>query len=396
MNLPLNIKKPSKTGSRSPLGIAAFAVAAMLFFCASSFADEAEDRKRLEALKKSIAALKSELESTKSNRDELLKSLEETEESIGELSKKAEKLQQELKQGQEKLEDLRDERSQLNESKKTQQAHVSQHINAAYRLGQQSSIRLLLNQQDPSAVSRNLKYFDFVIKSRTKKISGYVNTINRLNEIEPQIAAETSRIEQNYSRLRGQRDALRQQNQHRQLTVAKLDKTIASKDEELKTMNRDRRRLQNILAEVSRFLDDIKLPAGSSSFASLKGKLPWPTEGRVIRNYGTSRISNRLNWEGILIEANPGAPVRAVHHGRIVFSDYLRGHGLLIIIDHGAGFMTLYAHNQALYKEIGEWVDAGESIASVGNSGGRQDSALYFELRHNGQPANPRGWFRAA
>lgn len=396
MKLPLNIKKPSKTESRSPLRIAAFVVAAMLCFCASVHADEAADRKRLEALKKSIAALKSELESTKSNRNELLKSLEETEESIGELSKKAEKLQQELKQGQEKLEDLRDERSQLNESKKTQQSHVSQHINAAYRLGQQGSIRLLLNQQDPSTVSRNLKYFDFVIKSRTKKISGYVNTINRLNEIEPQIAAETSRIEQNYSQLRGQRDALRQQNQHRQLTVAKLDKTIANKDEELKTMNRDRRRLQNILAEVSRFLDDIKLPTGSSSFASLKGKLPWPTEGRVIRNYGTSRISNRLNWEGILIEANPGAPVRAVHHGRIVFSDYLRGHGLLIIIDHGAGFMTLYAHNQALYKEIGEWVDAGEPIASVGNSGGRQDSALYFELRHNGQPANPRGWFRAA
>ena len=156
-------------------------------------------------------------------------------------------------------------------------------------------------------------------------------------------------------------------------------------------MHRDRKRLQNILSEVSRFLEDIPLPSQSISFEGLKGKLPWPVRGRVLRNYGTPRISNRLDWEGILIEASAGTPVKAVHHGRVVFSDYLRGHGLLIIVDHGAGYMTLYAHNQALYKEIGEWVNAGETIASVGNTGGRQEAALYFELR-----LNPRRWLAVA
>jgi len=136
------------------------------------------------------------------------------------------------------------------------------------------------------------------------------------------------------------------------------------------------------------------LPENSASFASLKGKLPWPTDGRVLRNYGTPRVSDKMRWQGLLIGGNEGSPVRAVHHGRIVFSDYLRGQGLLLIIDHGAGYLTLYAHNQALYKELGEWVEAGELVAALGNSGGQQTAALYFELRHNGEPTNPKRWFK--
>ena len=130
------------------------------------------------------------------------------------------------------------------------------------------------------------------------------------------------------------------------------------------------------------------------SFVAMKGKLPWPTRGKLAKRYGASRVANKIKWNGWLINTDLGSPVTAVHHGRVVFSDYLRGHGLLVVIDHGNAYLSLYAHNSELYKELGEWVNQGDLIAAVGDSGGLQDHALYFELRHKGNPVNPRSWLR--
>ena len=358
----------------------------------------ADDRARLEKIKRSIAELKKELESTRGSRDELLKSLESSEKNIGELSKKAKKIESELNETQNKLKDLREERDDLQKQRGGQQKQVSSYVNSAYRMGQQSGLRLLLNQKDPSTVSRNMKYFDFMAAARADKIASFISTIQRLDNIEPEISQQAKKLQNQHSSLKKQKDELRDAQRKRKRTLTNLNTSLNTKTEELKSLKSDQSRLQKVLSKVREWVGDIE-PVKSTKgqpFAKTKGKLPWPTKGKVVKNFGASRVANKLRWEGILIQSPAGAPVRAVHGGRVVFSDYLRGHGLLIIVDHGGGYMTLYAHNQALYKDIGEWVDAGETISAVGNSGGRQESGLYFELRKGGKPTNPRGWFRSA
>lgn len=388
-----NIKTNIGTAFKRGAVLCALAVS----FCAvHTHADEAADKAKLEAVRKNIAALKAELEKTKSAREELLKSLEDTEKNIGDLSNKAQQIKKQINQGEQKLDALKNERSELQLKKKNEQQQVGQHINAAYRLGQQSSIKLLFNQQDPTTVARNIRYYDYFVQARSEKITSYTATIARLDTIEQEFAFETAKLKSNYDNLKQQQEALNAKKKQREITVAKLNKDINSKSGQLSQLEKDRQNLARLIEQVTAILDETEMRNDTKLFAGLKGKLPWPTQGRVLNSFGSSRVSNKVHWQGMLIGASSGTPVKAIHNGRVVFSDYLRGHGLLIIVDHGAGYLSLYGHNQALYKELGEWVTAGETIAAVGNTGGQQQSALYFELRHNGKPTDPKRWFKTA
>jgi septal ring factor EnvC (AmiA/AmiB activator) len=368
----------------------------LLIVAAPSFSEtEAEKRARLEALRKSIDSLRTELRSVKTDRDQLLNALEDSEKAIGELSTKAQQLKRKLEKQEQQLNQLRERKRQLEQDKEAQQSHVGEHINAAYRLGQQSNLRLLLNQQDPTLVARNLKYFQYLTQARTAKIDSYLATIEELRQVEVGIAAQTEQLQQSHAQLKEKHESLLSQRKERKSTLRKLQATIASKDGKLQEMQREQERLEQVLAQVALLLEDITLPANAMEFGKMKGRLPWPTTGAIQQRFGSERIAGKMRWQGVVISADAGSPVRAVHHGRVVFSDYLRGHGLLVIVDHGMGFMSLYARNQALYKEIGEWVNAGEVIASVGNSGGQASAGLYFELRHNGRPTDPQQWIKA-
>lgn len=368
-------------------------------FSPSLVADQEEERRRLEKIKRSIAELKKELQSTRGSREKLLESLEVSEKDIGKLSKKAKKIESELNKTRGNLKGLRKERQSLQQQRGDQQQQVSGYVNSAYRVGQQSGLRLLLNQKDPSTVSRNMKYFDFMAAARAEKISNFVATIQRLDKIEPEISQQAEQLKKQHSTLKRQKDDLRDAQATRKRTLDNLNTSLQDKSQALKQLESDQSRLQKLLKKVRQLVTNIDPvdPANEGQpFAKTKGKLPWPAKGKVVNNFGTSRVANKLRWEGILIQSPLGSPVRAVHRGRVVFSDYLRGHGLLIIVDHGGGYMSLYAHNQALYKEIGESVSAGETISAVGNSGGRREPGLYFELRKAGKPTNPRSWFRSA
>lgn len=371
-------------------------VGAMGALPSAGIADEAENQAKLEALRENIKTLEAELESTKSSRDELQEALEKSEKTQSELQEKANKIVQELNESQTRLDILNTQRTALAVKKKSQQSHVSEHLKSAWHLGRQSNLRLLLNQQEPSVVARNLRYHDYIVSARATKITEYKDTLRQLNAIEPEIRFETSKLKRNHTLLLKRQQALAAAQAERKNILASIVKSIQSQDQQLAKMQADRARLEKILANVKKFLDETELPNNAKNFALLRGKLPWPTVGKVIRNFGTSRVANRLKWEGMLIQAATGKPVIAVHHGRVVFADYLRGHGMLIIVDHGSDYMTLYAHNNVLYKETGEWVNSGERIATVGSTGGRESPALYFELRHKGQPANPKKWFKAA
>lgn len=374
------------------------ALVMFVFACTNSAwaLTEEEKQAKLAELRATIEQVKKELENVKSNRDSMMSELEQSEKKISELNKVVEKLKGELQDKQSNLQDLRKNREALSLVKKQQTQAASSHLNAAYRLGSQSSVKLLLNQQTPANVSRNLKYFDYIVKARNQKIGELLGTLNELNRVEPQIARELNSIEQRQKNLSQQQNALQLSQVERKATLVKLEQTFRTKDAQLKSLQQDRSQLTAVLSRVIEVSSELEPLTVSQPFAKLKGNLPWPTSGRVLRSFGSERVKGKLRWQGVLIAANEGTPVNAIHEGRVVFSDYLRGQGLLVIVDHGAGFMSLYAHNQALYKQIGDWVQGGEQIASVGLSGGQKTASLYFELRFKGEPTNPQGWLKRA
>lgn len=376
-------------------GLVWLCVVFLLSFSSSSFAELTEEQKqKFEQVKQNIEKIKAELEKTKGSRDKLQETLEGNEKNIQKLNQKTKKLKTELDQKQSRLNNLNQEQQQLSKKKSAQTKLVEEHIAAAYRLGKHSQIQLLLNQKDPAEVSRMMKYYESFSASRTEKIETFVATLTRLNELEPIIANETQKLQTAFSRLKAEQKKLSQSQKSRQQTLAKLEADVRSQSQTLSGLEADRNRLESLLSSVYAEINAQELDFDLSEFSQLKGQLPWPAKGKIQNRYGRSRSGSQLKWQGLEIEAARGTEVISVHHGQVVFSDYLRGHGLLIIVDHGSGYMSLYAHNENLYKELGEWVAAGEAIASVGDTGGRRDTALYFELRHNGKPTNPTPWLR--
>jgi len=264
-------------------------------------------------------------------------------------------------------------------------------VQAAYSLGRQSHVKLLLNQQQPDQISRLMRYHDYMIEARAEKFDEYIGTIKRLEQVEPEITARVSQLKNARNDLVKQHKKLVLVRDEREKVLKKVRSLIKNKDDELKKMEKDRAELARVIAAVEDLIKDIPLTTDARPFSKLKGKLPWPVKGRAANRYGATR-QGHLKWDGILIKAKSGTKVQAIHHGRVIFADWLRGQGLLMIIDHGDGYMSLYGHNEVLLKEPGEWVRSGDTIAHAGNSGGQKHAGVYFEIRHKGKPTNPKRW----
>lgn len=356
----------------------------------------ADQQTELKKLQENIAALQKELKEIQGTRTELQKNLQKTESEMGDLLKKVDKIQREIQEQNKQLENLNQERKQLQEARQLQQDQVADQIRVAYRLGQQSQLKLLLNQESPERISRLLAYHDRIFIAQSDKLQVYLLTLEQLDQIEPKILSQQAQLLANQKTLNKQHQKLKQQQQHRHNILADINHSLKDKDDELRQSQEDRQRLQILLQQMARTVGQVPLPAGGVAFSSRKGLLPWPTKGRITSRFGSSRGNGQMPLNGMLIDSTAGQPVIAVHHGRVVFADYFRGHGLLLIIDHGEGYLSLYAHNQSLFKATGDWIQAGEAIASVGNTGGQQQTGLYFEIRYQGKPTDPSLWLARA
>ncbi len=356
----------------------------------------ADQRAELQRLQENIQALQQELKNIQGTRSSLQQELEHNEKDMGELLKKIDQIQKGLQQQNRELEQLNQEKTGLQEALLQQEQALATHLRVAYRQGRQSQLQLLLNQESPERLSRLLGYHQRLLQSQRDRLDRYLATLDRLDALEPHILARRDALAENRQALEQQRKTLTSHQTRRQQTLAQLNASLNDKDAELRQMQEDRDRLQQLLTRVTQSLGNQPLPGEGASFSSRKGKLLWPAQGRVVSRFGSPRLGSQLPRNGMLIGAGAGEPVLAVHHGRIVFADYFRGHGLLIIIDHGEGYLSLYAHNQSLFKATGDWVKAGEAIASVGNSGGQEQAGLYFEIRHRGQPTDPVAWLARA
>lgn len=356
--------------------------------------DEESYRAKLNSLQSNISSLQKELGNDKGTRNQLHSSLKRAEIEIGSLLSTINKTNRELSQQQSKLRELNTEQDNLQIALKSQQQEVAQYINAAYRLGQQSQLKMALNQEQPERLGRINRYYSYFVNARTEKIDTYLKTLTELENNKKLITEQNQQLLNTQQKLQQSHKQLVSQQSERQQTLAKLDKSIDNKDQQLKELLLNQQQLEQLLHEVSIAIANLTAPGGGKPFTSQRGKLPLPTSGKIIKRFGQTKVAGKLKWEGLLIQAKSGSDVTAVHHGRVVFSDYLRGHGLLLIIDHGDGYMTLYAHNQSLLKDIGDWVSSGETVARVGNSGGQSEAALYFEIRHQGDPTDPLKWCR--
>jgi septal ring factor EnvC (AmiA/AmiB activator) len=248
-----------------------------------------------------------------------------------------------------------------------------------------------LNQQDPAAAARNLRYHDYFLQARLEKIQEYQSTLAQLNQTEQALQQALADLREQRNQLAQQQGLLQAQYDDRKRALQNLRGQVKSKGDTLSRLQRDRNTLSKVIAAARSVTRRLPIPEEGTPFAETRGKLAWPVRGKLRNRFGAVREGN-LHWEGVIIGASPGTTVAAVHAGRVVFADWLSGLGLLMIIDHGNGYMSLYGHNAVLLREVGEWVHGGDTIARTGDTGAEPAPGLYFEIRYQGEPVDPSRW----
>jgi len=238
-----------------------------------------------------------------------------------------------------------------------------------------------------------MTYYGYLSRQRSATIANVSNALARLEEITAQIGRELEKLSSLESAAADKLEDIADMRAERADLLARIDDDIRSKDQKIERLQAQAEELTELVQALARVLPQMPV-MDAEPFAGQADSLAWPASGPVLKNYGDSRAEGRLRWKGVLLGAPSGSTVRAVYTGRVVFSDWLDGMGLLTIIDHGDGYMSLYGHNQDLLKEVGEWVGSGDAIAHVGDSGGQAAAGLYFEIRKNGEPVDPRRWIR--
>ncbi|HHJ13408.1 MAG TPA: peptidase M23 [Gammaproteobacteria bacterium] len=267
-------------------------------------------------------------------------------------------------------------------------------LRAAYVMGRQQQIKLLLNQERPDAIGRVMVYHAYFARAHARRMAAIRVAMRRLEGLRDRRRSRLQRLAVLAREQNGQLRQLEAQKRRRAEVVKALQAQLEREGGQLRRLQADEERLADLLRSLRDLLADIPADANlDAPFPSRRGTLVWPASGKLAARFGDRR-PGAGRWQGVLIAAPEGGEVRAVAQGRVAFADWMRGFGLLLIIDHGDGYMSLYGYNQSLYKEVGEWVDTGEVVATLGASGGQSRSGLYFELRHKGRPVDPAKWCR--
>ncbi len=358
--------------------------------------DNREQREQeLQQLKVKIKSLRSELDKVRTLHDKVRQELRATEISISKRVKNLNQLKRKLRRQNKRLRQLQAQRRALTKDLSMQRNLLGQQVRTAYTIGKQEYLKLLLNQENPNAIGRVLTYYDYFNQARSERIDTSTKTLRSLAQIKKRINKENKTLQHLKQQQLIEKKNLEAGYQARAIVIARLSKDIESKDGALQQMLANEKQLERVLNVITDSMPEILTEPGKhKAFATLKGKLYWPALGTVKNLFGKPRKTAKVKWNGVLIKARQGNNVRAISHGRVAYADWLRGYGLLIIIDHGDGYMSLYGHNENIRKETGDWVDEGEIIGSVGNTGGQAKAGLYFEIRKNGKPTNPKIWCR--
>lgn len=377
------------------------AVCMSLCFLAS--VAHATQQEQLDTLRKRIASLQHEVEKTSESKAEVVDALRESERAVSDSNRALNALATQQGEVQQTLAHLQKQSQQLETDMQGQQAQLGHLLYQQYLGGKQEYLKLMLNNHDPSQVARELQYYEYIARGRAqwlKTLRGNLTQLAQVTTDAKQKSVELATLQHEQST---QKKKLEQDKQARQKMLNKIALQLKQQRQEIGRLQRDENRLAELVEKLSKMLaqgaqSNEALPDNrfdGKPFDALKGKLALPVKGTISNKFGTPRPDSSVLWKGLFVRASANQPVKAVAAGRVVFADWLRGFGNLLIVDHGKGYMSLYGNNETLFKQVGDVLRGGDTVAAVGNSGGNEDSGLYFELRHEGKPLDPGKWVAA-
>ena len=346
----------------------------------------------LASVREQISALKKSMDKRANDRDRITGELQTAEIQISERRIHLKEIQRQQQFSERKKAEIEARRAQQQAALDEESRLLAAQVQTAYLSGRQERIKLLLNQHDPASLGRLLTYYRYFSEYRGQNLEAVSALIEELDELERKAAAEERRLAGLARAQYAELAELNEAQEGRQNLLVSLKTRIAEEGSEVDRLAAQEQDLSRLIAELTSILSDYPI-SSEEPFSRLKGNLTWPVAGRLVHDFGQPRAGGGLKWNGVVLSAPRGREIRSIYHGRVVFADWLAGMGLLVIVDHGEGYMSLYGYNETTMKLAGDWVAPGDVIATVGESGGQQQPALYFELRKGARPVNPRSWF---
>ncbi len=375
-----------------------------LLMASPAFAGKQEE---LDNLRRRITEMQHELEKANESKSEAVDALRESERAISNSNRRLAELGAQQRTTDARLNELRTQEQQVRDRIAGQQRSLSKLLHQQYLGGQQEYLKLLLNNQNPNQLARDVTYYQYIARDRAAQVTALRADLTDLDAISTATSEQRAQLASLRAEEAMQKRSLENDQRARQQTLTKISLQLRQQRREINRLQRNESRLAQLVERLARMLARPKsrtlfrndnLPDDrfdGSPFAQLKGKLTLPVRGELANRFGTPRPDSTVLWKGLFLKAANGQPVKAVAAGRVVFADWLRGFGNLLIVDHGSGYMSLYGNNETLYKQVGDVLHGGDTIATVGNSGGNEDSGLYFELRHESKPLDPMKWLAA-
>jgi len=355
--------------------------------------EKTQKQAALKALQTKIEQLKLVIDVKQDSKSRYTSQLKNIERDVASVSRKIRDSEKKIKQKRTELKKLRSARSKHQRQLIRENHVLAQQVYAAFTLGREEKAKLLFSPTSPGDLQRNLVYYQYFSEARADLIDTVQKNIDKILATEAAIDSTRQDLENSHQLLKTQKAQLDKDRSKRKTIISALDKQLKKQGGNLTRLEDEASRLQDLIRSIQEILIDTPEPEfDRRPFAKLRGQLAWPVDGKVEKLFGRQKHLSTLRWQGIMIYASAGEHVKAISHGRVAFADWLRGLGNLIIIDHGNSYLSLYGHNESLFKSAGEWVESGDIIGSIGNSGGQQKAGLYFEIRKKGKPQNPTRW----
>jgi len=374
------------------LGVFAFLAGPCAFSQDAGLAQIKE--RELEAVREKISDLKESMDRRAGRRDKITAELQTAEIEIVEKRNYLKDIERQLAFSEKRKADLERKLATREAELANEAGQLAAQVKAAYTSGKQERIKLLLNQHDPATLGRLLTYYRYMSDFRGQNIATVNVVIAELADLRAEAVVQEKRLASLVGTRQSELAELSTAQQKRHTLLTSLKSRIAEEGTEIERLAAEEDDLARLIAELTSILSDYPITS-EQPFSTYKGRLTWPLAGTLLQDFGQPRAGG-LKWNGVVFAAPRGREVRAVYHGRVVFADWLAGMGLLVIVDHGEGYMTLYGYNESTLKSAGDWVAPGDVIATVGDSGGQPQTGLYFELRKGTQPVNPRAWVSRA
>lgn len=348
---------------------------------------------QLEEVRERIQDVSEDMAEGRQSQNQLQAKLRESEEQIARLSKAVAALDGQVSQREQSVAQHARERAKAMARLEKQRQALRVEILASFKHGTQRKLKLLLNQQDPTRIGRMLTYYQYLSRAHSQRIAGITQQVSELRKVEQQINTELAALNSKRTERTDALAKLHSTRNERKRQLLAISQQLDKSGGALTSLKQQQASLSRLLESLKRHLRDI--PAefnGITRFSRSRGKLPWPVHGKLLAQYGHLKHGSRFRWHGIWIAAKTGTPVRAVANGRVVYIGWMQRLGLIVVLQHEDGYYSIYGHNQSIRVDAGARVQAGDIIASVGNSGGHRRSGLYFEIRRGSKPQNPKRW----